>query len=284
MCGMSSFDDRVAVGAEVRRVHGVRIVVVRVRVLDLDDQEPREARAGPVLVELVRVLLFGPVVARPVEAVAVHGLQVRVRGRLAEAVEVVRKVTVVDDERIPRLRVRVPAFRQQHVRAEEHRPPPELREELALDADVLDVLRVRRIGNRRDDLVEDETDGAAPLRVDRQLLRRAEEIARRPVPLLALAPVHRELHRVAVRAAEGLVAVQQGLHRVRAWRDLVEAGHGVAEDRGIEDGGLPRRQPFNIHAEDLLRLHAVADLEARLAGRLGREHQQHAAVDRLRPG
>ena len=162
-------DDGVAVGAEVRRVHGVRIVVVRVRVLDLDDQEPREARAGPVLVELVGVLLFGPVVARPVEAVAVHGLQVRVGGRLAEAVEVVRKVPVVDDERIPRLRVRVPAFRQQHVRAEEHGPAPELRQEIALDADVLDVLRVRRIGNRRNHLVEDETDGAAPLRVDRQL-------------------------------------------------------------------------------------------------------------------
>ena len=201
----------------------------------------REVRACPVLEELVGVLLLGPVVAGPVEAVAVHGLQVRVGRRLAEAVEVVREMPVVDDERIPRLRVRVPALRQQHVRAEEHRPPPELRQEVALDADVLHVLRVRRIGDRRDDLVEDEPDGAALLRIDRQFLRRAEEIARRPVPLLAFAPVHREFHRVAVCAAERLVAVQQRLHGVGARRDLVEAGHGVAENRGVEDRGLPRR-------------------------------------------
>ena len=191
---------------------------------------------------------------------------------------------MVDDEGIARLRMRVPAFREQHVRAEEHGPAPELRQEIALDADVLHVLRVRRIGNRRNHLVEGEADGAALLRVDRQLLGRAEEIARRPAPLLAFAPIHRQFHRVAVRAAERLVAVQQRLHGVGASRDLVEAGHGVAEDRGVEDRGLPRQQSFNIHAEDLLRLDPVTDLEARLARRIGRQHQQHAPVDGLRDG
>ena len=74
--------DGVAVRTEVRGVHRVGVVVVRVGVLDLDDQNARKVGRGPVLVELVRLLLLDPVVASQVEALAVLGLQVRI-GRLS---------------------------------------------------------------------------------------------------------------------------------------------------------------------------------------------------------
>ena len=96
--------DRVAVGAEIGRVHRVGIVVVRIGVLDLDDDHAREVRPRPFLVELVGVLLLDAVVAGEVKALAVLGLQVRVGRRLAKAVEVGGKVAVEDDERITRVR------------------------------------------------------------------------------------------------------------------------------------------------------------------------------------
>ena len=133
--------DRIAVRAEVLRVHRVRVVVVRVRVLDLDDEEAREARARPVLVELVRLLLLDAVVAVELEALA----STRASGSGSGGVsrkpsKVVREVAVEDRQRVARLGMLVEALGQQHVRAEVHRPAPELRQPLALDPDVLDVL------------------------------------------------------------------------------------------------------------------------------------------------
>jgi hypothetical protein len=122
--------DRVAVGADVRRVHGVAVVVERIGVLDLEHEEARKAGAGPGLVELVRLLLLDPVVAVQAEALAVVWLQVGIRRHLAEALERVREVAVVHDQRIARLRMLVEAVRQQHDGAELHRPAPELREQL----------------------------------------------------------------------------------------------------------------------------------------------------------
>src|SRR5262249_11778740 len=69
--------DRVPVGPEVLGVHRVRVVEVRVRVLDLNEEDPRELRRRPELVEppagflddaLVSVLLAEVVV--PVRTVA----------------------------------------------------------------------------------------------------------------------------------------------------------------------------------------------------------------------
>ena len=59
--------------------------------LDLDQQDAREVGAGPFLVELVGLLLLDPVVAGEPEPVAVVGLQVRVRRRLAPGTDVAGK-------------------------------------------------------------------------------------------------------------------------------------------------------------------------------------------------
>ena len=78
----------------------------------------------------------------------------------------------------------------------------------------------------RDRLVELEADRFVARGIDGHLARRAEEVARRAVPLLALAPVHRQLHHVAVRAVERLVLVEQSLHAVAARLDVAEASAG----------------------------------------------------------
>ena len=52
----------IRIRAEVLGVHGVGIVVVRIRVLNLDREHARKSRAGPILVELVGELLLQPVV------------------------------------------------------------------------------------------------------------------------------------------------------------------------------------------------------------------------------
>ena len=55
--------DGVAVGAEVLGVDGVGVVVIRVGVLDLDDDHARIVGPGPLLVELVGLLLLDAVVS-----------------------------------------------------------------------------------------------------------------------------------------------------------------------------------------------------------------------------
>ena len=98
--------DRVTVGPEVRGVHRVGVVVVRVRVLYLDRDHAGEARARPVLVELVGALLLDAVVAVELETVAVLALQVGVGRRLPPPSDRVGEVAVEDREGITRLRVR----------------------------------------------------------------------------------------------------------------------------------------------------------------------------------
>ena len=210
--------------------------------LDLDDDRAREAGRRPVLVELVGLLLLDPVVALELEALAVLRLQVRVRRHLAEAADRLGEVAVEDDERVARVGVLVEAERQEDVRAEEDVAPPELRQALAADALVLDVLRRGRLGNGRDHLVEDDRDRVRTRRVDLDLLRGAVQVAGREVPVLAFAAVHRQLDRVPVRAVERLVAVEDGLDEIRALRDAREALEGVAEDGRVEDDLLRRRR------------------------------------------
>ena len=127
---------------------------------------------------------------------------------------------VVDDQRIVRVGVRIEAFGQKHVRAEIHRAAPEIRQELALDAYVLDVLRILRRLDRRNHLVESQLNGLAAAGIDFDLLRLAVEVAGRAAPLLAFAPIHGQFDRVSVFASEGLVAMQERLHPILARGNL----------------------------------------------------------------
>ena len=270
--------DGVAVGAEVRGVHGVRIVVVGIRVLDLDHDRPREARPSPVLEELMRLRLLDPVVALEVKAVLVHGLEVRIRRLFAEALDGFGEVPVEDHERVARVRVVLEAERKEDVRAEKNVAPPELRQALAPDALVLDPLRGRRLGNGRDHLVERDGDRFGPGGIDLDALRRAVQVAGREVPVLTLAAVHRQFHGMAVGAVEGLVLVEDGLHEIRAFRNRGETLQRVPEDGRVERDLAARTPHVHVDPEDLLRLEPDADLFARLLRSVLRDDQEKAPV------
>ena len=187
--------DRVAVRPVVRRVHRVRVVVERCRVLDLDQEHSGKPGAGPVLVELVRQFLFDAVVARQLEALTEVGLQVGVRRCFSPAGQTRREVPVVDDQRVAGVGMVVVAPRQQHPRGQVHVTSPERREPLAANPHVLDVLGflLREVVNGRHFLVEGQADYLIGRRIHRQALGHGVEVARLARPLLALAFVWGQL-------------------------------------------------------------------------------------------
>ena len=103
--------DGIAVGPEVGRVHRVGVVVVRIGVLDLHDEEARKARRGPLLEEVIGLRLLDAVVAGQVEAPLVVGLEVRIGRGGAEVGDIVRVVPVEDHQRVARLGVLVEVLR-----------------------------------------------------------------------------------------------------------------------------------------------------------------------------
>ncbi len=111
---------------------------------------------------------------------------------------------------------------------------------VALDSLVLDVLGGRRIGDRRDDLVEPDRNRRSGIRVglDGDLLRRAVQVARCLVPLLSLAAVHGQLDDGPHLAVKRLVLVQQGLNPVLAGGNLAQALDRITQRGSIDDGLL----------------------------------------------
>ena len=249
--------------------------------LDLHHQHPGEVVARPVLVELPGVLLLDPVVAVEVEPGGVLALQIRLRRLLPPAPEGVGEVAVVDGDRVAGLGVVVEAVRDEHPGPEFGRRPPELGEEVALDPDVLHVLRLGRHRQRGDLLVEHDLDGGRPARSERDRRRGGVEVAGLPVPHLALAAVGRQLHDVAVGALVGLVAVQERLHPVLAGRHVGQAADRVAERPAVHGDRLARRPAVDVHAECQLAVRTVHDLEAGLRGVVLREHEDEPAVERV---
>ena len=124
--------------------------------------------------------------------------------------------------------------------------------------------------------------GAAGLRagLDRHFLRRTVEVAGCFVPLLAFAAVHRQLDDVSVAAVEGLIKVNQCLNTIMARGEETQALERVTRSRGIDDHLLIGPKAVHIDAEDLLRLWAVADLEARLVLGIRGKHDEQPAVER----
>ncbi len=190
---------------------------------------------------------------------------------------------MIDDERIAGVGVRVVSLGKQDVGPEVSGPAPELREPLREDLFVPDVFRRRRVGDCRDDLVEFEADDPGVGGIKGPFARGRIEIPGRLAPLLAFAPVHRQLHHVPVRAVECLVAVEQRLHLVGAAGDGGKTLDRVPEDVRREFRLLPCLPAKHVDAEDLLALQArVADLEPRLLGFVGRDEKQEAAIERRR--
>ena len=271
--------DGVAVGTEVGGVDRIRVVIKRVGMLDLDHQDAGKARADPLLVLVVRLLLLDAVVTRQVEALRVVRLEVGIGWGGAKVVHAVHKVVVKDGDGEVGVGVFVETLRHQDDGGEIHRCAPEPGQQLALDPDVANVLGVRLRGNGRDGFAE--PDSKSGMTVDVDLDRLGIEIARSEIPVLAFAAVRRQLHRSAIGAVEGLVDVEHGLHVVVARGHVVERADRVAGGLAGDGDRLTGGQCIDGGAEDHLRARAVIDLHPRLLGGVGREQQQYPAVERL---
>src|ERR1700754_1345298 len=263
--------DRVTVWTKVGRIDGVGVVVIRVRVLDLDNDKAREVWPGPILVKLIRLLLNDAVVAVEFEACAVLGLQVRIGRLFAKVAEVRREMSVIDNKRVARFGMRVETFRQQDVRAEMHRASPELRQTFTLNLDVLDVLRVFGRFDRRDYFIERDRDWRVA--ADPHTLRGAIEISRRAVPLLSFATVHREFDCVTICAFESFVTMEQRLHCVLAGRHVGETAPWITKRALVQRFRLARFPGVDVNAEVLLSVEIFVDLKTRLAFGTGRDQQ-----------
>jgi hypothetical protein len=186
---------------------------------------------------------------------------------------------VEDDQRVAGLGMLVEALGQEQVGPEMHGTAPELRQELALDPLMADVLCVLGGRDGRDLPVEDDADGPGTAGVDAHLARPAQEVARGPAPLLALAAVHGQLDDMAVRPVERLVLVEKTLDGVFAGGQGGQASQGIAESRGVDESLFAGGQAVDVDAEDELRGRAGADLEAWLGRVVGRDEQEQAAVE-----
>ena len=227
------------------------------------------------------MFLLDPVVAGEVEAGGVLALQVGVRGPLPPAPEGVGEMAVVDRDRIARLRIFVEAVRNEYPGPEFGGSPPELGEEIALDPDVLHVVRLGRYRQRGDLLVERDVDPGRSSRPQHDRLGGGDQVPRLAVPLLSLTPVGRELDGVAIGAVVGLIPVQKRLNPVLPGRDILQAADRVAEGPAVHQHRISRRPPLDVHPERQLAVRSVHDLEARLGRVILGEHEDQPAVQGL---
>ena len=272
----------ITIRPDIRRIHSVRIVIERISVIDLCNQDARKVWRLPLLVQLVFFLLLDAVVAGDMEALAVIRLQIGI-GRLgAKAVEIVIEVIFRDCQGEARVGMFVETFGQQYVRAQIHRPPPELCEQRALNLHVANVLGVFRRFDWRNLLIHHYRDGLLRAPAQRDLQRLAVQICRRSVPVLPLALIHVQLHGMTVAAVKGFVAIEDRLREIFTRGNIAEIANGVAECGIVHRHRFARSQRIDVQTEYHLRLVRNADLHARLGAAVCGKQQQDAAIQRLR--
>src|SRR5579872_158612 len=115
------------------------------------------------------------------------------------------------------------------MRADIHRPPPELGEQLALYLNMLDITRILRLCNGRYDLVDHQRHLTHTRRVKMYLDRLGVDIAGSDIPMLPLSPVHRQLHRMTVFQMKGLVFMQEYLYIIVTRGHIPQSLDGIAE-------------------------------------------------------
>src|SRR5208337_1808271 len=237
-------------------------------------------RRNPLLIELVGFFLLDAVVTGNVESLAVIGLQVGIGWLGSKALKIRVEVVLGDDQRIRNMGVGIKAFRHEHVGAEIHRASPKLAKELALNLEVPDVFGVLWGREGRNFLIENDRHDLGR-RCQRNLAWRGIEVAWRKVPVLAFAPIHRKLDRVAIGAMKGLVAVQDGLNVIFPGRNVPQIANWITEGGLVNDDRLAGAHRFHIHPEHHLSTGRFADLHAGFRGRVIGEKKKQAAVDGL---
>ncbi len=248
--------------------------------LDLHQQDAREARANPILIQLICELLLDAVVSREIEARRVIRLERGVRRRLAEAIDPRREMPVIDHQRVARIGMCVEPLGEQNPGPEVHVAPPELREPLRANAQVLHILRFlpAEIRDRRNFLGQLERNPA--IRRHRHVHGLRIQVSWLPRQLLPFPVIGRELQRVAIAPAKGFVAVHERLHAISPWLKLPQRRQWIPEGIAVHDRRSPRTPPVHVHPGHLPRRHRVAHLKARLGGRIRRDVHEDAPIDR----
>ena len=198
---------------------------------------------------------------------------------------VIFEMALVNKERIMRRRMLIETCGQKDRGTEVHRLSPEGGEELALDAEMFDVLGVLRRLDRWNFLVQQDADGRGGSRIDMQEQRPVVEIPRLHVPFLAFAAFGRELDGVTVGAMKGFIGVEHRLHVVITGRELGKASEWIAEGRRVDDGrsiGLP---VVDIETEELgAECGFFAELEAWLGRAVSGDAEKNVAIEGLSVG
>jgi len=121
------------------------------------------------LVKLIGIFLNDFIVTLNLESFVVFGFEIRIRRNLSKALECIGEMTMVNDERIPGIRMFLITLRQKNMGSEIHRTPPKLRQQLTLDSNVFDILGFCRCGNGRDYSVKADLNQVRFLMIDPHL-------------------------------------------------------------------------------------------------------------------
>ena len=161
-----------------------------------------------------------------------------------------REMSFLVVHRVVSVGMRVVVLRQKHRGAEKNRMAPPLRENLALNLDAFDERGVRGNLEGRNHLVGDQLDWGRRRRIDPYLRRLAEQVPRRPLPVLPFPLIHVHPDRVAVRARKARVDVHERLHPVVAGRDVAQARERMPAVIAADDRRDARSELLDVFREE----------------------------------
>ena len=159
------------------------------------------------------------------------------------------KVVLLVHDGIVSVRVLLVTFGQHHDRAELLRYTPPLGQGVALNLDVLNVSRVLRFHDRRQLVIEGESDAESLRRIEMHPDRRAHEVARGICPALTLPMILMSPDRVAIGAMILSIDVEYRLGVIVAGREFTHAPERITHRVGIERRPFTRLEPVNVTGE-----------------------------------
>ena len=148
-----------------------------------------------------------------------------------------------------RLRMVIESGREQHVRADVHRRPPEFGEQIAFDANILDPLGVFRLGDRCDDLAEADVNDLIRRGIEVNMHRFAVEVAGFAEPVLTFTLVGSDLQSVAIGAMESFVSVENRLDAIVAGGNIRDTFQWLSQNLCINYGRLAWCESVNVEPE-----------------------------------
>ena len=121
--------DRVSVWAQIRRVHRIRIVVIRILVLNFNGNKAWKIFRSPLLIQIVGLLLLNVFVSSNSKSTSEDPI-VWVCGRRlgSKTPECIREMPVKNHKRILGIAIGIEVMGYQHIRLQVHRAPPEFSE------------------------------------------------------------------------------------------------------------------------------------------------------------